>query len=826
MSIQLVEVSVQGPQGPTGLTGGGNSYIVNLVADMLLLPDIEKADIVVVTDESEFILNGMYTAKVPAPGSINDWEHPNRWGSISGALANQSDLQVVLDAKGDLSSLGTIPMAIGYLPSQDQDIAVKKTIDDAVAGVPIGDLVSSGSVPMGVGYVPAGTQDIATLKTVNDAVALGPQGNLTSNGLVSMDSNYNPQDPDDIATVQFVNDTATGTTKSFIVDTVADMLLLVGVSIADRAFVVADPTPDNNGEYLATTDNPTLLSEWAAQSLDTAWGSVIGTLTDQPDLADRFNLVEADTASAKDVTDFITVTQAVDLDAMEVTGSTNESDITTLEGRSTSIEAKTDFITVTQPVNLDTMELGIVNAVSDITDIKLKTDFISVTQSVDLDTIEADTSANSISAVRIPLKVEWSGLWVDGTYIVNEMVRDDRWTMIANKTTTDRPSPQPVGAPERDTENAVFAEISAPLEVVKVSHTYTMTQAGWMTGVYIKVPTYSSNLISKVVATNETSGQSIIIPNPVLADGEWTLVRADSSITEIGDVIRIDLTTYDSDVTQGISGNWLSSISPTSGTAASGGIIINDPSNATSIKYSYVDLQGNNLTSQLNGVQEGSIIHIAESGDGSRYLECEVASIDTSPAEGVVFTIITLDDNKGIRDGVQLSVTIDTPVLTATMFFEEVGFRPSNNPSWATVTSSLFYNEVDQFVTDSAFGIDLQFQEGAVSPDWDIVALTASSVPAAVGGADNSASFETVTSTTTLVTVEDIVLVDATSGTITLTLPPAINTSHIFHIKRIDSSGNSVIITSDNFIDEQTVVGLNALENLTLVSNGTTYYIL
>lgn len=48
-----------------------------------------------------------------------------------------------------------------------------------------------------------------------------------------------------------------------------------------------------------------------------------------------------------------------------------------------AIEAKTDFITVTQNVNLDTIE-------SDVLSAKTKTDWLTVTQAVNLDTVESD----------------------------------------------------------------------------------------------------------------------------------------------------------------------------------------------------------------------------------------------------------------------------------------------------------------------------------------------------------------------------------------------------------------------------------------------------
>lgn len=72
-----------------------------------------------------------------------------------------------------------------------------------------------------------------------------------------------------------------------------------------------------------------------------------------------------------------------------------EGRVDTAETDITNIEAKTDFITVTQPVNLDTMESDIVTNATDIANIELKTDQITVTQPVDLDTIESDTALNN-----------------------------------------------------------------------------------------------------------------------------------------------------------------------------------------------------------------------------------------------------------------------------------------------------------------------------------------------------------------------------------------------------------------------------------------------
>ena len=78
--------------------------------------------------------------------------------------------------------------------------------------------------------------------------------------------------------------------------------------------------------------------------------------------------------------------------------SSNDGDIANLQQDVNDIETKTDFISVTQAVNLDTMESNIAtnNAKNSYpTADATKVGFISVTQAVDLDAMESDISTNA-----------------------------------------------------------------------------------------------------------------------------------------------------------------------------------------------------------------------------------------------------------------------------------------------------------------------------------------------------------------------------------------------------------------------------------------------
>ncbi len=87
-------------------------------------------------------------------------------------------------------------------------------------------------------------------------------------------------------------------------------------------------------------------------------------------------------AADKQKLDFLTLTQAADLDAIEA-------NLIIAEGDIVAIELKTDFITITQSVNLDTLESDVAAAFAELA-------FITVTQAVNLDTIEIDSNASKI----------------------------------------------------------------------------------------------------------------------------------------------------------------------------------------------------------------------------------------------------------------------------------------------------------------------------------------------------------------------------------------------------------------------------------------------
>ncbi len=83
----------------------------------------------------------------------------------------------------------------------------------------------------------------------------------------------------------------------------------------------------------------------------------------------------------------------------------------------------------------------------------------------------------------------------------------------------------------------------------------------------------------------------------------------------------------------------------------------------------------------------------------------------------------------------------------------------------------------------------------------------------------------TVTTTTTLTVTDSTVLADATGGSFTITLPPPV-VGQEFTIKQVNATGGNVTVSAGaSQIDGSTTAQLIARESLTVVSNGTNWFV-
>jgi hypothetical protein len=160
---------------------------------------------------------------------------------------------------------------------------------------------------------------------------------------------------------------------------------------ATKAYVDAQVAEKDQASEISY-DNST--SGLSATNVQTAIDEVEG----------RVDTAETDITNIEAKTDFITVTQAVNLDTMESDIATNASGLSdhladttdAHDASAISYVNTTSGLTATEVQSaIDEVEGRVDTAETDISNIETKTDFITVTQAVDLDTMESDIATNA-----------------------------------------------------------------------------------------------------------------------------------------------------------------------------------------------------------------------------------------------------------------------------------------------------------------------------------------------------------------------------------------------------------------------------------------------
>ena len=338
--------------------------------------------------------------------------------------------------------------------------------------------------------------------------------------------------------------------------------------------------------------------------------------------------------------------------------------------------------------------------------------------------------------------MKWRGVWLDGEYVTYDVVRDGEWTMIANKHTSDRPAPQEIGEDEDSVNvDSLFTD-SNDTSIVKMVHNFTMTKSGWLKSLDVRVPFFDGDSVSKITLINLTSGVARVINNPILTSDNWVTLAVDNSPIAAGTQLQIWFEFYNASAANAINGGWTSNAG--TGIPTSQEFNIDNLSTPTVIEISHTDLDSGNRTTELDGVVSGSIIRLTETGDVNRNIEFKVDTVDLTSGTSTKYTVLAGSINNGqkdIRDNKTVTVHIDVPITQPSRYDKLTAYYPTNNPSWATITTELYFNNVLQAGSVDAYGINLNFQEASISNDWDLVATSEGS-----GGSQQTGVFHESTS--------------------------------------------------------------------------------
>ena len=170
--------------------------------------------------------------------------------------------------------------------------------------------------------------------------------------------------------------------------------------------------------------------------------------------------------------------------------------------------------------------------------------------------------------------------------------------------------------------------------------------------------------------------------------------------------------------------------------------------------------------------------------------------------------------------GITISPTHGTPTIKRSV--ENTNISSTNN---AIV---LFDGTTGNLIKDSTITIDI---DGALTANSDTKIASQKAVKTYVDNSSATASditVQTVTSNYTMLSSDDVVLANASSGNVTISIVTATNRTRPISIKKIDSSTNTVIVDgfSSELIDGGASATLaNQYESITLVSDNSNYYI-
>lgn len=320
--------------------------------------------------------------------------------------------------------------------------------------------------------------------------------------------------------------------------------------------------------------------------------------------------------------------------------------------------------------------------------------------------------------------MNWRGVWEQNLYLKGDVVRDGEYLMIANKTTTDRPAPQPTGA-------ATFAFADVPAwdgptpsntSVVTAGQAFTFTEDGWIQSLRVWPAAVGGNYVFTV--TLITDGLATTIDNPLLLADQWNILGFSNQIITSGTVVLVTLNAVNAaantvwehpwvfsgtdNLTAPVVGNW------------------NRNQQDTVLRINDVDDGSVDQSVDLAAIIVDTIITIR---NAATPLDDFVQYRVTAPAvdSGAFFTyaVTVVDTNGTIAVGQLFDIEATIPIPDPTEYERLTNKWVAGEPTWATVTGELLYNGVEQTGEENnGFGTDILFQPASVSPDWDLMAIS------------------------------------------------------------------------------------------------------
>lgn len=314
--------------------------------------------------------------------------------------------------------------------------------------------------------------------------------------------------------------------------------------------------------------------------------------------------------------------------------------------------------------------------------------------------------ARKAEQVDANLAMLWRGQWVDGTeYQQREVVRDGNWTMIANKTTTDRPAPQAVAQPLWVYQGASpTSQITAKSLIL--AQRYTLGVAA--TILKYRVWTVIGNDYT-VFARDESSGAITTLISFTASAAGWQEFATSGNLFPVGTAFSVGVYISEPDPSPVTFTGRYNYSTPQNAIAPILGQVTHANSSPSLISVNKTDDDSVDQSASLGGLSIGDIIE----GPNLRW------SIQAIVDRGTYFDFTVAPQQQDVPDGLHTFIfeTVSSTPITSILDPDHWLTQP-NVDAWFSVDGG------PETITQTAYGIDIEVQEYSASEDWDIVALS------------------------------------------------------------------------------------------------------
>jgi hypothetical protein len=329
--------------------------------------------------------------------------------------------------------------------------------------------------------------------------------------------------------------------------------------------------------------------------------------------------------------------------------------------------------------------------------------------------------------VNVDDRLKWiyPPLALGSQYSKNNVTKDGDWSMVCNTDTTDRPAPQPSGAPEDALPTTELFSEGLFTGVVHSGSTFTFLQSGWIDTVSVYVPDIDSAINYRIITEDITNPSEPIVTvktAPLLIANGWADVAIGKQFIEVGSVFRVTIDALN-----------LSGITTVTGGWGYGGFNVGIPTVATwnrdnkhtILNIDITDLDTTDRHTELLGMTAGTNIDFVQTDDSTKSFSYEVLSVVDNTTYLTYNVILT---GTGTNGGVDLSavstMTGEIPISSPTKYSNQSAYYTANQPTFATVTGYLTQDGlVIGGADDVLYGVNINFQQAYVSDDWDIIAV-------------------------------------------------------------------------------------------------------